>query len=693
MHCYLKPTSLPAKSSDFFEVDREQSCTANAWLIDPGLTNYRGHHYTLDAMLREAISHFSRNAEVLCHRNFPGELGFTPCFRSSIYYFTARSTLEVDEVSETLGNIFFEDLCLYLSNRVNRDDLLLIPSTNLPLLIGLHRWLNSFPEQQRLTKLQMHFHTLPTHGIHGKDAKARVNKRFVEEVLRFQKDFKVRWSANHARLADWYSRLCGVQFLSVRSPREVPRKKIKVSRQDGKLRFLFIGEGRREKGLGYILQALPGILSKTQICDFRFVLPEIGSDLLKQLPGRVSVRIEDGLPYEDYYDEIAHADFVLCVYDPEHYRFMNSGIAVEAALIGVGLVITKGMAVEDDILIPEKVLVLPDQRPESLEALCVALDKQVTEGSGASVRKSTPPARLTYARSQKMQDLTYITTCKGRLSHLQQSLPRIAEQPHVECVVVDYGCPERCGDWVEAHFQNVKVVRTGPTNGFNASHARNIGAAAARTPWLAFFDADILIDPTFSIRVVPALQVGSFYRSHHVTYQTWGSLICHRSDFERVGGYDETYAGWGSEDDDLIMFLLLHGVKQIGFPAALLSEIPHSDEQRTQFHMIKDRMVSHQINRMYFQVKLDLFRLSGTRLGRQEAIALYSGIQSELSTIGDKMGDGRTLNVTLPASLITSPPQGDFCQISELQRTLSYSLRVKGFVPNPGISPSKVDCI
>ena len=97
-----------------------------------------------------------------------------------------------------------------------------------------------------------------------------------------------------------------------------------------------------------------------------------------------------------------------------------------------------------------------------------------------------------------MQLLSYITTCKGRLSHLQQTLPRIADQPHVECIVVDYGCPERCGDWVEAHHPNVMVVRTGPTEGFNASRARNAGAeeegrlsgkaVGHRRNWRSFLD-------------------------------------------------------------------------------------------------------------------------------------------------------------------------------------------------------------
>jgi len=292
-----------------------------------------------------------------------------------------------------------------------------------------------------------------------------------------------------------------------------------------------------------------------------------------------------------------------------------------------------------------------------------------------------------------MKQFAYVTTCKGRLSHLQESLPRVAGQSNVECIVVDYGCPERCGDWVEAHFQNVKVVRTGPTDGFNASRARNAGAAVARAAWLGFFDADILVDSTFPATVIPALKEGNYYRAHPVTNQTWGTLICHRSDFERVQGYDEAYKGWGGEDDDLIMFLSLQGLKQMGFPAALLSEIAHSDEQRTRFCEIQDRWLQSQINQMYLQAKLDLFRLRGTHLDRREAAALFAEIQRTLSTMEGPTGAGKTVQVTLPLSLIGSPPQGGLRQISELQRTLSYTLQVKECIPDPGIPPSTVDCI
>ena len=47
--------------------------------------------------------------------------------------------------------------------------------------------------------------------------------------------------------------------------------------------------------------------------------------------------------------------------------------------------------------------------------------------------------------------LTVVMTCKGRLGQLQQSLPLLAAQDRLALIVVDYGCPERAGDWVAVH--------------------------------------------------------------------------------------------------------------------------------------------------------------------------------------------------------------------------------------------------
>lgn len=259
--------------------------------------------------------------------------------------------------------------------------------------------------------------------------------------------------------------------------------------------------------------------------------------------------------------------------------------------------------------------------------------------------------------SQLKHHFTYITTCKGRLAHLKQTLPRLAAEPGIACVVVDYDCPDGTAAWVSANHPNVKVVRVTDTPGFSAARARNLGGAAATTEWLGFFDADILPAPQFFAEVLPQLKAGMHFRAQPLTRQTWGSVICRREDFELVGGYDEIYEGWGVEDDDLYEALKLNGVVAAGFAGALLSEVRHSDELRTRFHPIS-LIKSHRINSFYKQIKYDMMSLMRAPVPEQIRRSIYNNVRKEVLAESD--GEKKPVKVTISlASCQIAPPRPD----------------------------------
>lgn len=273
-----------------------------------------------------------------------------------------------------------------------------------------------------------------------------------------------------------------------------------------------------------------------------------------------------------------------------------------------------------------------------------------------------------------MSELSYITTCKGRLSHLKQTLPLVVTQPDVDCIVVDYACPEGTADWVEANYPSVKVVRVVDADGFNASHARNLGAQAASTPWLGFFDADILISPSFFSHVIPQLQPRAFYRAQPVTLQTWGSVICHRDDYFAIGGYDEAFLGWGGEDDDLLARLTMRGCAAAGFPGSLLGEISHDDDARVRFHEVKDRRIQHRINMLYIQVKLDLLRLIGGPLAADLRSTLFNEVRRSIihaSSCGESVA---TVEVSLPKQLFYPPATAGKADRWHLNKKIVYTI-------------------
>jgi len=227
-----------------------------------------------------------------------------------------------------------------------------------------------------------------------------------------------------------------------------------------------------------------------------------------------------------------------------------------------------------------------------------------------------------------MPFLTFVTTCRGRLRHLQRSLPTFVAQPDAEVVVVDYGCPEQSGDWAVQAYPKVKVVRAGGVPRFELSRARNLGAAAATSPWLCFVDADIELRLDFVERVRPLLEPGCFYQAKPRTIETWGTSISARTDFERVGGYDEVLQGWGKDDDYYYARLVLAGVRHCAFPGELLVPMSHDDAQRVESYELKDRWLSESINHVYCRAKHDLELLRREPLALELRRRLYAEVHA-----------------------------------------------------------------
>lgn len=248
--------------------------------------------------------------------------------------------------------------------------------------------------------------------------------------------------------------------------------------------------------------------------------------------------------------------------------------------------------------------------------------------------------------------ISFITTCKGRLGFLQQSLPRMVAQADAEVIVVDYACPENAGSWVEEHFPGVRVVKVENVRYFVGAHARNLGAAQARAPWLCFVDADILLDPQFSRNLLPQLKAGHFFQAHPMPRQMVGTTVLRQEDFARVGGYDEVIAGWGGEDVDLYGRLLLRGIRQAAFPIEWLDEIPHSDEIRGVNREIGDIQTSHQVNTLYRRAKLDIMRLLSRDVNLEERKALYQEIRATVEKTPP--GGWKQIEVTLPSPPVLS---------------------------------------
>jgi GT2 family glycosyltransferase len=259
---------------------------------------------------------------------------------------------------------------------------------------------------------------------------------------------------------------------------------------------------------------------------------------------------------------------------------------------------------------------------------------------------------------QIMTDIAFITTCKGRLHHLQETLPLMVAESPAEMIVVDYGCPQGAGDWVAQNYPAVTVVRADDDPGFCLPRARNLGAQQATSPWLCFIDADVKVTPGWTQWMADNLDAGSFYRAAKIDGErvrdTWGTVLCSRKGFIDIGGYDEVFRGWGGEDDDLYDRLRLAGYVESEYPSGFVAAIHHDDEERTLFHDIKEKELHHFVNRFYLEAKLDLMKIIGKELPLADRLAIMQKIKSEIMAWNldkSRMNAGFTTTFALPAWL------------------------------------------
>lgn len=291
---------------------------------------------------------------------------------------------------------------------------------------------------------------------------------------------------------------------------------------------------------------------------------------------------------------------------------------------------------------------------ESIESLRESMDSHVVPPCCRGCREIlVDVAQPVWLSNRLPPVISIIIPVKGRLRQLKHAVPCLFTQPSCELIVVDYGCPDGSGDWAARAYPGISVVKVGQAPVLNVSHARNLGASAAQGRWLCFLDADTLLAPEFATAALPILELGGFAL---FAPDTPGLVICPQEAFRQIGGYDETFQGWGCEDDDLIARLRLAGNTERPLPAGLFSLQAHSDADRTAHYEIADKWLSLRINGMYFQIKTDLARALGVvSLPREQLRSIYEEIRR---TILSAPSSPAEIRITLPAQTDFRQPPG-----------------------------------
>ena len=293
------------------------------------------------------------------------------------------------------------------------------------------------------------------------------------------------------------------------------------------------------------------------------------------------------------------------------------------------------------------------------------------------------------------RSFSIITTCKGRLEHLKQSLPRMVAQG-AEVVVVDYSCPEGAGAYVAEHFPSVRVVHVAGQPGFSNWHARNRGAEAATADMLIFCDADTFLAEGAVQAIdeaLPAKRFGFFTRGSTAQFnrkglrlglnQLRGFQAVPADAFRKLGGYDELLEGYAAGGDtDLEERLALSGIKGFKLGDGIIEDVmEHDNEARVTFHSVPIKM-SYAAGLFYRRAKIALMRMRNLRdLTIEERRKIYAVAQEAAGRLarGEKPS---VMQINIENAPVGMPRQLGF---EQAQCTVSINVRLtgRGKVPIP----------
>ncbi len=218
--------------------------------------------------------------------------------------------------------------------------------------------------------------------------------------------------------------------------------------------------------------------------------------------------------------------------------------------------------------------------------------------------------------------VSYCTTCKGRLHHVSKTLIAnlAAEQnnANIEFLLLDYDSNDGLGDWVKdnlsAEIASGRVVyaRHEPAPHFRMAHAKNLAHRVATGDILVNVDGDNFIARDFSewlrtcfskdpnsLASPRDASVTGFFRQRYVNKVLGlprpvgglsGRIAISRTTFHALGGYDERYSAWGSDDLDMMLRARDSGARLVVMPSQVWgSAIDHDAGSKIEHMSTEDQ--------------------------------------------------------------------------------------------------------
>jgi len=204
-----------------------------------------------------------------------------------------------------------------------------------------------------------------------------------------------------------------------------------------------------------------------------------------------------------------------------------------------------------------------------------------------------------YNKCEKKYKISFCITCKNRSNHLKKTILRNIKDnqsyPFVEFVILDYNSEDDLEKWVfknlREYLKNNKVVyyQTKIPKYFHMSKAKNIAHRVASGDIVCNLDADNFTGKNFANYINYIANKNNKIIGHFGNYEniiflskfgSGGRIFLFKKDFLELGGYDESFEGWGHENNDLKRRAGDYGLNFFGIPINFSETIIHSYKKR-----------------------------------------------------------------------------------------------------------------
>jgi glycosyltransferase involved in cell wall biosynthesis len=311
-----------------------------------------GHEYAMNLFIVQEARKHGYDPLVLCFRGYipdpTDEMETISIFKHSPYDKQEVSWQRDQRLISDGNKEIFSVLSKYLpSSALPQHSVILLHTACNTMLVGLARWIKNINRPD--LKIRIVLRWPATRRVYHQVNAEKFCKKACSLYPNLPGD--IRFYADNKGLVQYYEKLTGLSFrqtpigIQFHDIPEIPPPTIETDR----LRFVFAGSPRKEKGIVQIVASLKAHIRSYP--DDIFYIHTIKTDnLAKKLnndyPNHV-ITNNHFLSGRPYFDFLLKADVVLIPYDIHAYKLRTSHIFMEALGLGRAVIVTKNSWMEE----------------------------------------------------------------------------------------------------------------------------------------------------------------------------------------------------------------------------------------------------------------------------------------------------------------------------------------------------------